>query len=115
MRRDRGYRAEMKYMRCLDMWLCDKHVGEVAMRLTYILTPVSVVSHSQQYYDARSLETHILCSRTFIFIVSDLVARSRVLFLSFHTFSHSVLIHFTGTRALWKFFFIIGNCCGCAV
>ena len=81
----------------------------------FILSSVSVISHLQWYYDTRSLETCLLCSRTFIFIISDLVARSCILFSSFPTLSHSILIHFTGTWAPWKFFFIIGNCCGCVV
>ena len=32
MRQDRGYRAEMKYMRHLDAWLCDMHGDGSDMR-----------------------------------------------------------------------------------
>ena len=71
----------------------------------YISSSISVVSHSQPYYNVRLLKTHIICSRTFIMIsiILDLVAGSCILFSSFHTHSHSILIHFTGTQAPRKF------------
>ena len=34
MRQDRDLRAEMKYMRRLDAWLCDMHGERSAMRQT---------------------------------------------------------------------------------